>query len=87
MWPNPTEEILNRKLHFLRSGGAVTGTVASTQYRMSPIPEGELEIPIQITFNHTSKLIVENLKLFVESQFVKTEPVFLPRRWWKKLRW
>ena len=43
---------------------------------MSPIPEGELEIPIQMTFRHTSKAVVEKMKLFVESQLVKLDQVF-----------
>ena len=43
---------------------------------MSPIPEWELEIPIQMTFSHTSKVIVEKVKLFVESQLVKMDQVF-----------
>ena len=49
------------------------GTVASIQYRVSSIPVRRLEIPIQITFSHTSKPIVEKMKLFVESQFVKMD--------------
>ena len=59
-------------------------TVANIQYRVSPIPEGGgggggwgwLEIPIQMTFSHTSKPIVEKMKLLVKSQLVKTDQVF-----------
>ena len=43
---------------------------------MSPIPEGGLEIPIQMTFSYTSKPIVEKMKLLVESQLVKIDRVF-----------
>ena len=53
--------------YFLQEGGSVTSTVASIQYRVSPLPEWGLEITIQMTFSHTSKRIVEKMKLFVES--------------------
>ena len=35
-----------------------------------------LEIPIQMTFSHTSKPIVERMKVFVESYLVKMDQVF-----------
>ena len=54
--------------YFMQEKGSVAGTVASIQYRVSPIPEGGLEIPIQMTFSHTSKPILEKMKLIVESQ-------------------
>ena len=50
--------------YFLQVGGSVTTTVASIQYRLSPIPEGGLEIPIQMVFSHTSKPLMEKMKLF-----------------------
>ena len=62
--------------YFLQEGGSVKGTVASIQYRVSPITEVGLEIPIQMTFSHTSKPIVEKMKLVVESQLVKMDQMF-----------
>ena len=50
--------------YFLQVGGSVTSTVASIQYRLSPIPEGGLEIPIQMTLSHSSKPLMEKMKLF-----------------------
>ena len=54
--------------YFMQEVGSVAGKVASIQYRGSPIPEGGLEIPIQMTFSHTSKPTLEKMKLIVESQ-------------------
>ena len=62
--------------YFLQEGGSVKGTAASIQYRVSPTTEVGLEIPIQMTFSHTSKPIVEKMKLVVESQLVKMDQMF-----------
>lgn len=62
--------------YFLNEGGSVTGTVSSVQHRVSPIPEGGLEIPIQMTFSHHAKPIIEKMKLFVETQITKMGQVF-----------
>ena len=69
-------KLLQSVYHFLQEGGFVTGTSASIQYQVSPIREGELEIPIQMTFSDTSKLVVEKIKLFVKFQSVKIDQVF-----------
>ena len=58
-------ELLQFVYYFLQEGGSITGTVASIQYRVSPIPEEGLEIPNEVAFSHTSKPILEKMKLFV----------------------
>lgn len=68
---------LSRFVHyFLHEGGVVTGIVASTEHRVSPIPEGGLEIPIQMTFSHKSKRIANKMKTFVDNQIVKMAETF-----------
>ena len=69
-------ELSRYVFYFLHEGGLVTGTVSSVHYRQSPIPEGGLEIPIQMTFSHSSKPIVEKMKAFAETQLVKMEETF-----------
>ena len=44
--------------YFIQEGGSVTGTVASTTRRISPIPEGWLEVPILMHFTHENKAIL-----------------------------
>ena len=62
--------------YFLQVGGSVKNTVTSIQYWLSPIPEGGLEIPIQMTFSYTSKPLLQKMKLFAKSQLVKMDQFF-----------
>ena len=44
-------EISRHVVFFLKEeNGKIEGSVHSTQYRYSPIPAGELEIPLMLTF-------------------------------------
>ena len=68
---------LSRFVHyFLHEGGSITGIVVSTQHRVSPIPEGGLEIPIQMTFSHRSKHITNKMKTLVDTQVAKMAETF-----------
>ena len=69
-------ELSRYVFYFLHEGGSVTGTVSNVHYRQSPIPEGGLEIPIQMTFSHSSKPIIEKMKEFAERQTLKMEETF-----------
>ena len=48
--------------YFIQEGGSVTGTVASTTPRISPIPEGGLEVPISMHFTHENTAISSKWK-------------------------
>ena len=56
--------------------GSVTGTVASNTPRPSPVPEGELDIPIIMHFVHQNKLTLQKMKTFVDEQVDKMIEVF-----------
>ena len=71
----------------MQEGGSVTGTVASIQYRVSTIPEKGLEIPIQMTFSHTSKPIMEKNEAVCRIPIGENEPGVSPRRSWRKPWW
>ena len=63
---------ISRYVHyFLLEGGSVTGIVADVHHRLSPIPEGGLEIPIHMPFSIRSKAILEKIKNFVEAQITQ----------------
>lgn len=62
--------------YVLQEGDSVTGTVASLQYQVSRIPDVGLEIPIQMTFTHSSKPIIGKMKLYVEFHLMKMEQEF-----------
>ena len=57
--------------YFIHEGGSVSGTVASLTPRISPIPEGGLEIPILMHFAHGNKNILVKMKSFVSAQVEK----------------
>ena len=51
---------ISRYVHyFLHEGGSVTGIVTDVHHRLSPIPEGGLEIPIHMAFSIRSKAILK----------------------------
>ena len=62
--------------YFIQEGGSVTGTVASTTPRISPIPEGGLEVPILMHFTHENKAISSKMEILVRKQVKKTKKTF-----------
>lgn len=56
---------------FLHEGGSVSGTVASLNPNVSPIPEGGLEIPILMHFTHKNMVILDKMNSFVARQVEK----------------
>ena len=48
--------------YFIQEEGSVTGTVASTTPKISPIPEGGLEVPILMHFTLKTKLLLRKWK-------------------------
>lgn len=54
---------------FMKLGGKVSGYVLSTTYRPSPIPEGGLEIPLMVKFEHEEEHILEQMKEFVNKNY------------------
>ena len=48
--------------YFIQEGGQVTGTIASTLPRISPIPKGGLELPILMHFTHENKAISSKME-------------------------
>ena len=66
-----TRELSSLVFYFVHEGGSVTRTFASITARESPIPEGELEIPIIMYFIHENKLILEKINTYVEKRLEK----------------
>ena len=62
--------------YFIQEGGSVTGTVASTTPRISPIPEGGLEVPILMHFTHENKAISSKMEILVRKQVGKMKKTF-----------
>ena len=62
--------------HFIQEGGSVTGTVASTTPRISPIPEGGLEVPILMHFTHESKAISLKMEILIRKRVQKMKETF-----------
>ena len=54
---------------FLKEGGNITGHLICTNYKVSPIPAGGLEIPLQLTFFAKSERIFELMKSFVNDLY------------------
>ena len=48
-------------------GGKVIGTLKSLAYNPSPIPTGELQVPLTLTFLCTQKFISDAIEEFVEN--------------------
>ena len=55
-------------LYFIQEGGLVTARVASTTSRITPIPEGGLEVPILMHFTHENKAISLKMEILVRKQ-------------------
>ena len=48
---------------FIKRGGKVSGPIHSTEYKRSPIPEGGLEVPIEVTFACDDKINHDLIKI------------------------
>ena len=62
--------------NFIQEGGSVTGTVASTTLRISPIPGGGLEVLILMNFIHENKAISSKMEILVKKQVEKMKKTF-----------
>ena len=62
--------------YFIQERGSVTGTVANTTPRISPIPEGGLEVPILMLFTHENKAISSKMEILVRKQVEKMKKTF-----------
>ena len=62
--------------YFIQEGGWVTGTVATTTSRTSPIPEGRLEVPILMHFTHENKVISTEREILLRKQVEKMKKTF-----------
>ena len=58
-------EISRHCYFFLKEGGNITGHLICTNYKVSPIPAGGLEVPLLLTFSVKSERIFELMKSFV----------------------
>ena len=54
---------------FLKEGGNITGHLICTNYKVSPIPAGGLEVPLLLTFSVKSERIFELMKSFVNDLY------------------
>ena len=54
-------------------GGSVTGTVMDTVPKVSPIPEGGLEVPLLLHVTYSKKRIIKKMKEFVNKQITRLE--------------
>ena len=61
---------------FLHEQGAISGTVVDTEPRMSPIPEGGLEIKLLLNFTHPVERILNRMKELVVKQLSRLEDTF-----------
>ena len=58
-------ELIRYRYFCLKEGGNITGHLICTNYKESPIPAGDLEVPLQLTFSVKSERIFELMKSFV----------------------
>ena len=56
--------------------GAISGTVVDTEPRISPIPEGDLEIKLLLNFTHPVEQILNRMKELVVKQLSRLEDTF-----------
>ena len=56
-------------IFFLKDGGNITGHSIYTNYKVSPIPAGGLEVPLLLTFSVKSERIFELMKSFVNDLY------------------
>ena len=62
-------EISRHCYFFLKEGGNITGHLICTNYKVSPIPAGGLEVPLLLTFSVKSERIFELMKSFVNDLY------------------
>ena len=62
--------------YFTQEERSVSGTVASTTPRISPIPEGGLEVLILMHFTHESKAISSKMEILMRKQVEKMKKTF-----------
>ena len=62
--------------YFIQEGVLLTGTVASTTSRISPIPKGGLEVPISMHFTHENKATSSKMEISVRKQVEKLKKIF-----------
>ena len=70
-------ELCRSIFYFIQEGGSVTGTVASTTPRISPIPEGGLGVPILMHFTHENKAISSKMEILVRKQVEKVKKTLM----------
>ena len=54
---------------FLKEGGNITGHLICTNYKVSSIPAGGVEVPLLLTFSVKSERIFELMKSFVNDLY------------------
>ena len=59
-------EISRHCFYFIQEGGSISGQLLSTNYKLSPIPAGGLEVPLLLTF-----LVIEDRIFSLMKHFVK----------------
>lgn len=69
-------EISRFVYYFLQEGGSIYGSVVDTQPKVSPIPQGGLEVPLLLHFNHPKNSILERMKGFINIQVEKMKETF-----------
>ena len=62
-------EISPHHYFFLKEGGNITGHLICTNYKVSPIPAGGLEVPLLLNFSVKSERIFELMKSFVNDLY------------------
>ena len=62
--------------YFIQEGGSVTGIVASTTPRISPITKGGLEVPILMYIICENKAIYSKMEILVRKQVEKLKKTF-----------
>ena len=62
--------------YFIQEGVLLSGTVARTTSRISPIPKGDLEVPISMHFTHENKATSSKMEISVRKQVEKLKKIF-----------
>ena len=53
----------------MKRGGKVSGRVYSTRYLRSPIPEGGLEVPVEVTFTYEDDEKLSKIKCLIMENY------------------
>ena len=62
-------EISRHCFYFIQEGGSISGHLLSTNYKVSPIPAGGLELPLLLTFSVIEDKIFSLMKDFVKNLY------------------